>query len=83
MIIYHGSVEIVNTPEIRTPNRTLDYGSGFYLTTSLEQATDWVIRKLKGKTGSGFVNIYDYDLVVRKILKYWNLKSRQRNGLIL
>ena len=29
MKLYHGSIEIVTTPEIRKANRTLDYGSGF------------------------------------------------------
>ena len=33
MRLYHGSIEIVEFPEIRKPNRTLDYGSGFYTTT--------------------------------------------------
>jgi len=32
--IYHGSLEQVEAPEIRLPNRTLDYGCGFYTTTS-------------------------------------------------
>ena len=36
--IYHGSIEIVENPEIRQPNRSLDYGSGFYTTTSFAQA---------------------------------------------
>ena len=42
MKLYHGSLEIVDFPEIREPNRTLDYGSGFYTTTSFRQAEDWV-----------------------------------------
>lgn len=29
MKLYHGSIEVVEFPEIRTPNRTLDYGAGF------------------------------------------------------
>ena len=29
MRIYHGSIEVVERPEIRQSNRTLDYGSGF------------------------------------------------------
>ena len=32
--IYHGSFEVVESPEIRQPSRSLDYGSGFYTTTS-------------------------------------------------
>ena len=31
MRIYHGSIEKVEKPELRKPNRTLDYGSGFYI----------------------------------------------------
>ncbi len=29
MEIYHGSLEIISTPEIRISNRTLDYGPAF------------------------------------------------------
>ena len=36
--VYHGSIEEVRNPEIRQSNRSLDYGSGFYTTTSYEQA---------------------------------------------
>lgn len=34
MGLYHGSIERVESPEIRVPNRTLDHGNGFYLTSS-------------------------------------------------
>ncbi len=58
MRIYHGSLEKVENPEIRVPNRTLDYGSGFYATTSYEQALGWVYRRMDD-TGvkSGYVNV--------------------------
>lgn len=59
--VYHGSLEIVSTPEIRKPNRTLDYGEGFYLTSSAEQAENWVRRKIKGDKRLGYVNVYEYD----------------------
>lgn len=58
MTLYHGSTEQVISPEIREANRTLDYGSGFYTTTSEEQATLWVKRKLGKKGGTGYVNVY-------------------------
>lgn len=61
MILYHGSLEIVENPEIRKPNRTLDYGAGFYLTSSYEQAEKWVRNKFKGNSSKGFVNVYDYN----------------------
>lgn len=64
MIVYHGSLEIVTCPEIRIPNRTLDYGTGFYTTTSLEQATMWVKRKMQErKAPEGFVNSYSFSLI--------------------
>ena len=63
MKVYHGSLECVETPEIREPNRTLDYGSGFYTTTSYEQAEEWVRRKMKGnREAKGFVNEYELDI---------------------
>ncbi len=63
MKLYHGSVERVVAPEIRTPNRTLDYGEGFYATTSMEQAEQWVRRRMKElRVACGYVNVYEFDL---------------------
>lgn len=61
MIVYHGSIELVEKPEIREAYRPLDYGNGFYTTTSEEQATLWVRRKLMGRDSKGYVNVYDWD----------------------
>lgn len=62
MKLYHGSLESVSKPEIRKSNRTLDYGKGFYATTSYKQAEDWVLRRSKEMDVSrGFVNVYDFD----------------------
>ena len=61
MILYHGSADIVNTPEIRLSNRALDYGSGFYTTTSFKQAEDWVKRRLNTNIKCGYVNSYELD----------------------
>lgn len=59
MKLYHGSTEIVSFPELRMPNRTLDYGSGFYTTTSEEQAVAWVRRKMNAQGAKcGYVNVY-------------------------
>lgn len=60
MILYHGSLEIVTQPEIRESNRTLDYGTGFYATTSYQQAEDWVRRRMtESKENRGYVNEYE------------------------
>lgn len=66
MILYHGSIEQVKKPEIRRTNRALDYGSGFYATTSERQATLWVKRKLGQKSGTGYVNVYELDETYRR-----------------
>lgn len=71
MEIYHGSLEIVTAPEILQPNRTLDYGVGFYTTTDYNQACNWVARH-KGKAQSGYVNVYEIDIeAVRKAHTLW------------
>jgi hypothetical protein len=65
--VYHGSLEEVRIPEIREPNRSLDYGSGFYTTTSFDQAKRLVERRIKDRaikdntTAIGFVNSYELD----------------------
>lgn len=62
MIIYHGSIDIVSEPEIREPNRTLDFGNGFYLTSSFSQAEKWVKRKLADSScKKGYVSEYEFD----------------------
>lgn len=62
MIVYHGSLEIIETPAILEPNRTMDYGKGFYTTTSKEQSDKWVVRKLSAADKlKGFTNRYSFD----------------------
>ncbi|MDP8032697.1 DUF3990 domain-containing protein [Pasteurella atlantica] len=39
MKLYHGSNIEVAEPKLLTNQRLLDFGSGFYLTSSLQQAT--------------------------------------------
>ena len=46
MKIYHGSLEVIERPLILQPNRLLDYGKGFYTTTSKRQAIEWVERHI-------------------------------------
>lgn len=62
MKLYHGSLDIVSSPEIKNTNRTLDYGAGFYTTTSFQQAEAWVKRRMKERNAEfGYVNIYEFD----------------------
>lgn len=61
MTIYHGSLEIVEQPQILEPNRPLDFGSGFYTTTSQHQAERWTRARMEQlKENHGYINIYEY-----------------------
>lgn len=62
MKVYHGSLVEVEHPQILTPNRTLDYGKGFYTTTSEKQAKDWVERRMmETRSSGGYMNVYEID----------------------
>jgi hypothetical protein len=62
MILYHGSTEIVEKPEIRISERFLDFGFGFYTTTNLEQATTWAeSKRIRLHRKTIFINIYELD----------------------
>lgn len=64
MILYHGSTEIVASPKILASSHTLDFGKGFYTTTSAAQASKWVARKLEREglyAKPGYLNVYKYD----------------------
>ena len=61
MTLYHGSLEIVEKLQILQANRPLDFGTGFYTTTSLQQARRWVkLRMEQSQASVGFINIYEY-----------------------
>lgn len=81
MELYHGSLEIVKSPEIRIPDRTLDYGMGFYLTSSFEQAAAWVRRKLSKRGSFGYVNVYDYDEATESTLNVLNFAQADEDWL--
>ena len=62
MKVYHGSTVIVDRPEIRQGENYLDFGAGFYTTTSYAQAERWARIKMKRLDSAvGFVSVYDFD----------------------
>lgn len=65
MKLYHGSLEVIRSPEIKPASmyRPLDFGVGFYTTSSREQAERWVRNRLDDVETApcGFVNEYDFD----------------------
>lgn len=62
MKLYHGSTEIVEKPRIITSDKFLDFGCGFYTTTSEEQALRWAeIKKKRIRGENAYLNIYEID----------------------
>ena len=62
MICYHGSDTIVDVPRILEARRPLDFGGGFYVTTSETQAKSWAIKvAYRNNTNHRCVNRYEFD----------------------
>lgn len=62
MIVYHGSLEIVKAPEIRDSENVGDFGKGFYVTSSIDQARRFVHTKGKRENvNRGYVSVYELD----------------------
>lgn len=49
IILYHGSRQIVEFPEVRITRFNKDFYFGFYCTLLLEQAKRWAVRFADGK----------------------------------
>lgn len=56
MLVYYGSSQIVETPEIRITKYNKDFYFGFYCTIMREQAQRWATRF----GTKGYINIYEY-----------------------
>ncbi len=76
MKLYHGSNVVVTNPQIFESDRRLDFGTGFYLTTSYVQAQRWAVLMAKRRSlGEACVSIFDYDEnseSVLNVLKFEN-----------
>ena len=62
MTIFHGSDVAVPEPKIIPANRLLDFGEGFYTTSSYEQAERWAGRVgMRKMSKEQIISIYDFD----------------------
>lgn len=67
MRVYHGSDQIVHSPEIRRNERGRDFGFGFYTTTIKEQAERWAVRtafihsKRTGNAAEPHISVFEFD----------------------
>lgn len=63
MICYHGSDTIVDKPRILEAKRPLDFGGGFYVTTSETQAKSWASKvAYRNNSSHRCINRYEFDL---------------------
>ena len=72
MILYHGSLEKVVVPVLNKSKNSNDFGKGFYLTSSKEQAIRWAIRNMKvNNYNTSYVSCFEFNNVDNlKILKF-------------
>lgn len=62
MLLYHGSNVEVSNPQILESDRRLDFGKGFYLTSSYDQAKRWAELTVKRRgSGKEAVSVFEFD----------------------
>ena len=62
MILFHGTTEIIEKPNVSFSKSYLDFGKGFYLTTYQKQAEKWLDFVCACRKGD---NIYkNYDIII-------------------
>jgi len=60
VILYHGSLEVIEKPDLLFSRDNTDFGKGFYTTTIKSQAESWTGR-FKHRYGYGTISIYEID----------------------
>ena len=61
MKLYHGSTVAVRNPSVNRGRPTVDFGQGFYTTTSYEQAKKWAELKRK-RTSAHHAVVTEYEV---------------------
>lgn len=61
MILYHGSNVVLKEPKLLKPARRLDFGNGFYLTSSYDQAARWSQLSVRRRgAGTAYVSVFSF-----------------------
>ena len=64
MKLYHGSNMAVEQPKIITSDRKLDFGAGFYLTSSYAQAERWAeLTAARRESGIQTITVFEFEEV--------------------
>lgn len=74
MKLYHGSNLAVPNPQILNSDRKLDFGIGFYLSSSIEQTERWAeLTTERRHEGKPTISVYEFDeaaLTKLRILRF-------------
>lgn len=82
MLLYHGSNITVQNPQIIESDRRLDFGKGFYLTSSFEQASRWAELTVKRRdSGKPVVSVFEFDESQLANLKVLRFNQAQKEWL--
>lgn len=74
MKIYHGGFTEISEPKILKPSHAMDFGTGFYTTTSFDQAKKWsLIKKDRFNYAKSVVSSFEMD---KSIFETPELKSK-------
>ena len=58
-MVYHGTTQIIEHPDINHSKKYLDFGPGFYLTSYEDQSKKWALRKGLRQEKNSVVNVYE------------------------
>ncbi len=82
MKLYHGSNVVVREPKVLVSDRKLDFGTGFYLTSSFEQAKRWAELTAKRKdSGAPVVFVFEFDDANLESLKCLKFEKADKSWL--
>ena len=71
MILYHGSAQIVEKPDLAHGKKNNDFGRGFYCTDQIEMAKEWACPT----PDAGYANVYELQEEGLKVLNLFEEKN--------
>ncbi len=79
MKLYHGNNMTINAPMLLKNQRALDFGAGFYLTSSMEQAARWA-KTVTRRRGNGVPVVSVFELSEQHLACLSVLRFETVNG---
>ena len=79
MIVFHGSLREVSTPDVSKSKPYVDFGPAFYVTTFQHQAERWALRKANRSGGAFVAHVNKYTLNEAKLAEFRVLRHAGAN----